>query len=320
MGANIQIRPLQLDDWENFKYLRLKALREDPKAYGISEADEADKPDAEWQALCQGEGKYYMVAEDSEGNLIGMLGALEIFGQLMRHQVELIQGYVDPKFRRQRVMERLFYSLKAELEKMEHLEQMIGWVTLHETQVSKPMLEKFGFKLAGTLFKTVKYQGKYYDCCWLEAPLRNIRPIATQQEKEKALHLRQKYFFDRHGIQDPYLWTFDHKDHLHFVLYKEQEIVGYIHLQLWPEQRAAIRIIVIDEPYRCQGLGKQLLSHCEHDLERRGIQLLQTESNGDAYAFYKRLGYYEMPFDDPEGVPTDPRDIAMGKELKRGVL
>jgi L-amino acid N-acyltransferase YncA len=69
-------------------------------------------------------------------------------------------------------MEKLFYALKAELGKVDHLEQMIVWVTLHETQVSKEMFEKFGFRLAGTLSKTVKYQGKYYDCCWLEAPLK----------------------------------------------------------------------------------------------------------------------------------------------------
>lgn len=177
MTAPIHIRSLRAKDWQSLKELRLRALRENPKAYGISEADEADKPDEEWQALCQAaedrSGKYYMVAESPEGSLIGMLGAMEIFGKHMRHQVEIIQGYVDPKFRRQKIMDRLFYALKAELEKADHLEQMIAWVTLHENQVSKEMSEKWGFKLAGTLSKTVKYQGKYYDCCWLEAPLRN---------------------------------------------------------------------------------------------------------------------------------------------------
>lgn len=41
----------------------------------------------------------------------------------------------------------------------------------HDDQMGKEMFERLGFKLAGTLSKTVKFEGKYYDCCWLEAPL-----------------------------------------------------------------------------------------------------------------------------------------------------
>ncbi|MBS0656398.1 MAG: GNAT family N-acetyltransferase [Verrucomicrobia bacterium] len=89
----------------------------------------------------------------------------------MRHQVEICQAYVEEPFRGQGVMKQLFSALKQRLQQVEHLEQMIAWVTLHETQTSKYFFEKVGFTLAGTLSKTVKYEGRYYDCCWLEAPL-----------------------------------------------------------------------------------------------------------------------------------------------------
>lgn len=178
MASEITIRPLQSRDWENFRKLRLEALQESPKAYGISRSDEAYRTDDEWETLCHdaqnGNGKWYVVAVTQEGSFIGMLGAVEIFGEFMRHQVEVIQAYVNPEYRRLKIMEQLFFSLKEQLLKVDHLEQMIVWVTLHENQVGKEMFEKFGFAFAGFLSKTVKFEGKYYDCCWLEAPLRDF--------------------------------------------------------------------------------------------------------------------------------------------------
>jgi pimeloyl-ACP methyl ester carboxylesterase len=143
----------------------------------------------------------------------------------------------------------------------------------------------------------------------------NFRPMSTPEEKRAAVLLRQKYFFDRVQIHDPYLWTFDHKDHLHFILYEGSELVGYAHIQLWPEARAAIRIIVIEEKHRGRGLGRDLLEHCERRLKARGIRLLQAESRPDSYDFYKNLRYDDMPFNDPDGEPTHPDDRAMGKFL-----
>src|ERR1700722_8568009 len=69
-------------------------------------------------------------------------------------------------------------------------------------------------------------------------------------EWDAVKRLRQKYFFDPLSIEDPYTWTFNHQEHVHLVLYLVTEIAGYAHIQLWPDQRAALRILVIDELYR----------------------------------------------------------------------
>lgn len=174
-GTEVVIRSLSIDDWEEFRNLRLKALKEEPKAYGIDAEDEVEKSDEEWKSICfdafHKNGKWFFVAQH-EGKLIGMLGATELFGRYMRHQVEICSAFVESSFRRQGILTDLYQGLKKKLQEVSHLEQMIVWVTLHEDQVSKHTFEKFGFKLAGTLSKTVKYDGKYYNCCWLEAPLK----------------------------------------------------------------------------------------------------------------------------------------------------
>lgn len=139
--------------------------------------------------------------------------------------------------------------------------------------------------------------------------------ISSKKEKDTALDFRQKHFFDRLNIQDPYTWALDKKDHLHWLLYDGDEVIGYAHVQMWPDHRAALRIIVIDEQRRGQGMGKCLMDHCEKELKQLGVTLFQTEASPNAYLFYKKLGYTEMPFNNPDGEATHPDDRAMGKYL-----
>ncbi len=106
----------------------------------------------------------------------------------------------------------------------------------------------------------------------------------TDREWTAVRTLRQKNFF-KSNI-DPYTWTFEHKDHIHFVFYKNAEIIGYAHLQLWPERRAALRIIVIEEAYRNHGFGSQFLKLCERWLYHQGHKVLLIQSSPEAYQFY----------------------------------
>jgi len=142
-----------------------------------------------------------------------------------------------------------------------------------------------------------------------------MRFCTHYDEWEAARNFRQKYFFDKVPVADPYTWTFDHKDHVHLVLYQGTKIVGYAHIQLWPAQRAALRIIVIDERIRAQGLGSHFLTLCERWLKERGFKILQAQSSPEAYKFYCKQGYKEMPFNDPDGYEGDPQDIDVGKVL-----
>ncbi|HEY4831932.1 MAG TPA: GNAT family N-acetyltransferase, partial [Waddliaceae bacterium] len=134
-------------------------------------------------------------------------------------------------------------------------------------------------------------------------------------EWDAAKRFRQKYFFDPLSITDPYIWTFNHQEHTHLIFYKGMDIVGYAHIQFWPDQRAALRIIVIDEAYRHSGLGNQFLHLCEQWLKMQGIRSLHDEARLDVIKFYQKNGYTEMPFNDPSGTPTSAQDVAMGKIL-----
>ncbi|HHF7365403.1 TPA: GNAT family N-acetyltransferase [Legionella bozemanae] len=144
--------------------------------------------------------------------------------------------------------------------------------------------------------------------------LRIVKAL-TRREWQSARTFRQKYFFDKVPISDPYTWTFDHKDHIHFILYQGTKRVGYAHIQLWPHQRAALRIIVIDEECRNKGLGGYFLNIIEKWLKETGVYQLHIQSSPDALNFYIHHQYVNIPFDDPDHHGSDPRDIEIGKIL-----
>ena len=130
-----------------------------------------------------------------------------------------------------------------------------------------------------------------------------------------AKHFRNTYFFGPHGIEDPYTWTFKHEKHAHLVLYQGTEIIGYAHIQFWPDQRAAIRIIAIDENKRNQDSGSKFLALIEKWLKSFGVKSIHAESRQSSLRFYLKNGYTNMPFDDPENHESDPNDVPVGKLL-----
>lgn len=120
--------------------------------------------------------------------------------------------------------------------------------------------------------------------------------LYTNKELEVTKNLRQKYIFDPLKLKDPYLWTFEHEDHIHFVFYKGTQIIGYAHIELRPENRAALRIITIDENYRNNGYGKEYLNLCEKWLRLQKYKSLYIKSSPKAYSFFKKCDYIEMNF------------------------
>lgn len=150
-----------------------------------------------------------------------------------------------------------------------------------------------------------------------EAGFNRIRMLKCNDSAEwaAAKHFRRHYFFGSYGIEDPYTWTFSHKAHAHLVLYQGVEIIGYAYIQFWPDQRAAIRIIAIDENKRNQNSGSVFLALIEKWLKSLGIKIIHTESRKSSLRFYLKNGYTDMPFDDPEGHKSDPHDISVGKLL-----
>jgi len=203
--------------------------------------------------------------------------------------------------------------MKAIFDKAE--KQNIGRIYAEVSITAKPFFEEKGFNIVKE--QTVTLRSVELNNFVMEKCLNKLESnlCTSDIEWQAAKTYRQKYFFDKVPIDDPYTWTFTHKDHKHFVLYNNTEIIGYSHIVLWPENRAAMRIIVIDEGNRKKGFGKRFMEKIEEWGKNCGLHSLHLESNPYALHFYTKLGYAPMPFNDPEGYEGGPPDIAVGKRL-----
>jgi GrpB-like predicted nucleotidyltransferase (UPF0157 family)/GNAT superfamily N-acetyltransferase len=144
--------------------------------------------------------------------------------------------------------------------------------------------------------------------------LRIVKALTTR-EWNAVRRLRHSYFFDKAGLSDPYTWTFNHKAHVHFVLFQGSDIIGYAHLQLWPKGRAALRILVIDETKRNHQYGSQLLTLCEKWLKSQSYLSVHVVAPSEALKFYSSNAYIDMPFDDPDGYKGEACCTLLGKIL-----
>jgi GNAT superfamily N-acetyltransferase len=160
-------------------------------------------------------------------------------------------------------------------------------------------------------------KGKFINGILQKIGFNRLRVLKSTTDDEwiAVKNFRQKCFFDNQKIQDPYTWTFEHKDHEHFVMYHGVEIIGYAHIQLWPESRAALRILVLSEQNRNLGFGSWFLSIIEEWLKVHDYKSIHVLSNEKALNFYKKHRYVDVPFNDPHEYKNDPQDIAVEKIL-----
>jgi GrpB-like predicted nucleotidyltransferase (UPF0157 family)/GNAT superfamily N-acetyltransferase len=132
------------------------------------------------------------------------------------------------------------------------------------------------------------------------------------REWSKVGQLRQSYF---KSAGDPYSRTPTDPEHIHFVFYRNADVIGYAHLQLLPEHQAALRFIAIDDPHRHQGYGRLLLKLCERWLAHRGFRNLVVNTPKEVLSFYSRQGYIPIIFNDLDKASADSSEIQLVKTL-----
>jgi len=85
---------------------------------------------------------------------------------------------------------------------------------------------------------------------------------------------RDKYFLDTYGIVDPDIWTFNHSEHVHLVLYRGMDIISYAHMQWLDNHKARIKMMVVDDAVCDQNKVKhQFIALIEKWLKTLGCSL-----------------------------------------------
>lgn len=130
-----------------------------------------------------------------------------------------------------------------------------------------------------------------------------IRIVKAFTEKEWGTirAFRQKYFSNKLQSDDPFIDTFNDPKHVHLVVCKKIDIIGYAHIQFSSVNIGVIRFILIEENKRNQKFGSQLLTFIEKWLKNRDCKKIYSKSSPETLEFFKQHGFIHMLFDDAKG-------------------
>ncbi|HTY68958.1 MAG TPA: GNAT family N-acetyltransferase [Alphaproteobacteria bacterium] len=144
-----------------------------------------------------------------------------------------------------------------------------------------------------------------------------LRTPASPEEWHRYHDIRRRSLFDRRlpdVVYDPGHPDERRQENHPLALVHEGRIIGTIRIDELDARRACFRLVAIDEPWRGQGLGAELLRRAEDytatKLGRREIVLFAAEG---AVGFYLKHGYGPVA---PWGeTPLDRNSVPVGKNV-----
>lgn len=154
-------RKLDKSDWENYRDIRLEALKEDPSAFGSRYEENRDKDSLYWMerlASSSGSnGKSFFYAVLDDNNFISIGGAY----QDENNEWNIIAIYTKKEFRGLGAGALLFNKILEELKNRKIKKVFLRVNTKQEPAVA--LYKKFGFKILKTVAGQVLGDGNIYD-------------------------------------------------------------------------------------------------------------------------------------------------------------
>lgn len=150
-GLNLEIITLPLDQWKEYKEIRLRSLQNNPQAFAQTYAKVLEWPDEKWQERLQRviDGESWMLFAKLDGKIVGMVGGYwdEEAGEKQR--VEVISMYVDPKARGKGIARVLLNKVLEEFRKNGNFSVAGLGVSVNQ-KAARRLYESLGFKVVGS--------------------------------------------------------------------------------------------------------------------------------------------------------------------------
>lgn len=136
---------------------------------------------------------------------------------------------------------------------------------------------------------------------------------AHYDEWQDYHRIRKIQIFDPIGVEyDVNHPSIKGENHFHFILTKGMKVVSVAHVEFLGGQEVALRSLATDEPYKNQGFGKLMMQNIEKWLQKKQVKVIKMHAARRAEMFYRKLGYYEMHFNDQS---ISQNVIDLGKKL-----
>lgn len=146
---SIIIRKLQPSDAPIYREIRLACLKHASQYFGSTYEEESKLPRLKFETYIENDASdHFMFGAFDEGHLIGITGFTRMDRQRAMHRGELVQVYVDLKYRGQNVGERLIRSVVEHAFAMEGIEQ-IQLSLIAGNESAGRLYERVGFRTFG---------------------------------------------------------------------------------------------------------------------------------------------------------------------------
>ncbi|MEZ5690965.1 MAG: GNAT family N-acetyltransferase [Rickettsiales bacterium] len=151
------IRKITIDDFEQWKKLRLEAVRQYPQSFGQSYSG-VQKQDRKWCTDSLKNGDIFTYEQN--GKMVAIAGIYSMKPENMRHRAVLFGMYVKPEFHKQGIASALINHIIDDI-KPSHKQLQLTVTTTNNPAIE--LYKKHGFVIYGTDPDALLVDGKYYD-------------------------------------------------------------------------------------------------------------------------------------------------------------
>jgi ribosomal protein S18 acetylase RimI-like enzyme len=158
----LNVRDVTVDDAEEFRALRLRALREEPEAFGSSWEEESQRSLEQTIARLQASDTIALGGFDDAGKLVGMVRLWREDGIKTHHKANIISMYVAPEVRGLGLGRMLLDAAIARARATPGIEQLVlAVVTVNAP--ARSLYRAAGFEVYGVEPRALKLGERYLD-------------------------------------------------------------------------------------------------------------------------------------------------------------
>lgn len=154
---DIEIKILSVDELDDFRTIRLSALKQSPKMFGSTYAVEIEKPLSFFENCLSNStvfGAYH------QNKIVGIATLTQEIGAKFSHKAHLSSVFIEPAFQQKGIASVLLRSV------IQYSQQHVEQILLTVANDNKPALilyEKLGFQSYGVELKALKDKDEYID-------------------------------------------------------------------------------------------------------------------------------------------------------------
>jgi RimJ/RimL family protein N-acetyltransferase len=166
LGAKLTeyiIRAATKEDAEAFKALRLRALKNNPEAFGSS-YEERSKQDIDFfrRRIPEENSDNLLLFVEKDSNLVGMMGFVRVDSLKSNHKAFIWGVYIDSEARGNGLGRKMMTQIMNHARHIEGLRQVQLGVATNNTAALK-LYQSFAFTIWGTEPEALKVGDEFYD-------------------------------------------------------------------------------------------------------------------------------------------------------------